>query len=386
MSTTYRADWVFTGKGEPIRNGVVEVFQGRVKSITPWRSGDHVTVDLGQSLITPGYHNAHCHLDLGALSGKLATPGQFTDWLRQVVTYRRQGNVAEWDNAIVAGIAESLGQGTVWMNDISVGGRSEPLLAQSPLLANVCLELIGMSDSRVGAALDEAKTWLETESPLPVRSLSPHAPYTVAHQLLAGLCEMNDVYYFNPVMHVAETREEIELLEERSGPFIPFLQELGAWQPDNLIGSIDDLLEQLTTFQAVSLIHCNYLTQAQWQRLKHDTVVVYCPRTHAYFGHEPHPYLDMLVDGVSIALGTDSLASNPDLSILNECRFLWHRDRSRLTGSKLLELGTQHSQLQTDRPAHFVVIPHDGYDKDPWELLWSGNTSPAAVYINGVAI
>lgn len=384
MSISYRADWVFTGEGEPMRDGVVEVHEGVVASVKPWQSGMRVDVELDSSLVTPGLVNAHTHLDLGALRGKLSPPKQFTDWLRQVIDYRRQGNVSEWDRAIEAGIAESLRQGTTWLSDISVGGRSEPLLAQSPLDSEVCLELIGMSDSRIATAIQDATAWLHGASNGPYRTVSPHAPYTVAYQLLVGLRQMHQ--HAKPVMHVAETKEELELLENEGGPFVPFLQELGAWNPDNLAGSMDELLELLDEFDEVTLIHCNYLTREQWQRLSDDTTIVYCPRTHAYFGHEPHPYLQMLQDGVRVALGTDSLASNPDLSILNECRFLWQRDRSQLTGPLLLQLGTQQSRLQANQAASFVVIPHDGSAADPWDLLWRGTSPPSAVYLNGAAV
>ena len=95
---------------------------------------------------------------------------------------------------------------------------------------------------------------------------------------------------------------------------------------------MDELLQSLRQFKFLTLVHANYLTTEQWQWLNPPLTVVYCPRTHAYFGHDPHPYLEMHADGVQVCLGTDSLASNPDLSILEEARFLWRRDQGKLTG------------------------------------------------------
>lgn len=380
MATTYRADWVFTGDGEPLRDGILEVADGRIVAVSAWDRKKQVDIDLGQSLVTPGFVNAHTHLDLGALQGKLPAPKQFTDWLRQVVDYRRGNNTSEWDGAIRAGIAESLRHGTTCLSDISVGGRSAEPLGATALDAEVALELIGMSDERVVQAVQAAQEWMQRESDSLQLVLSPHAPYTVSYLLLASLAI--ETPWARLVMHVAETREELELLEQETGPFKEFLQSLGAWQPENLIGSIDELLDVLSGFEDVSLIHCNYLTRDQWQRLKEDTTVVYCPRTHAYFGHEPHPYLKMLADGVPVALGTDSLASNPDLSILNECRFLWRRDRAQLNGPTLLGLATNTS-LSLQRRADFVVIPHGNEASDPWELLWGGSALPSAVYLRG---
>jgi len=385
MATTYRADWVFTGNGEPIRNGVLVVAGEEVVEIMPW-NGHRVDVDLGQSLLIPGLVNRHVHLDLGGLRGKLSAPKSFPDWLMQVIDFRRSSNPSEWESAIEQGVRESIQAGIVFLSDISVDGKSEQSLRSADLCAEVCLELIGLSSERAKQALEQACSWVTSIDPQPIHALSPHAPYTVSHQLLEGLLDLTPDVSIS--MHVAETREEIQLLNSDNGPFKEFLQNMGVWHPENLVGSIDELLEFLSGFDEVNLIHGNYLTQDQWRGLEENFRVVYCPRTHAYFGHEPHPYLQMLADGVPLALGTDSLASNPDLSILNEARFLWQRDRAHLTGQHLLTLATDsgESVLLPLGRADFIVIPHDNADSDPWELLWNGTAQPSAIYIQGKVI
>lgn len=379
--TTYRADWVFTGTGSPLRDGVIEVVEREIVDVKPYQSSMKIDIDFGHSLLTPGFVNAHTHLDLGALRGKLTSPASFTDWLQHVIQYRRKNDLAEWDQAILNGIAESVRGGTTQLGDISVGGRSAPLLGSSTVESEVYLELIGLGDSRLQPAFDQANDWIAIKDERPLRALSPHAPYTVSHQLLQALGER--FFGTHIAMHVAETREELELLDTESGPFRPFLEAVGAWHPQNLVGSIDELLELLSAFDEVSLIHGNYLTREQWQRIPHESRIVYCPRTHAYFGHSPHPYLQMLADGVTVLLGTDSLASNPDLSILNECRFLWKRDRHLLNGETVLRLGTGEEALFTGSPATFVVIPYETDVLDPWEALWSGIASPSTVCTYG---
>ncbi len=382
MPTTYRADWVFSGIGEPIKDGVLEVAQGKVVSVSPW-NGQKINVELGQSLIIPGLVNAHTHLDLGALRGKLPPPAQFTDWLVSVIGYRRKANVQEWTAAIDEGILESLRHGTTWLGDISFNGQSLDALSSSGLECLVFRELIGMSQERVELALTLADDWVNDDTDADCRGLSPHAPYTVSEPLL-NLLHTN--FHDVPMaMHIAETREELQLLNDKAGPFRDFLQSLGVWYPDLLFGSIDDVINLLDDLDRAYLIHGNYLTREQWQRLSSTTTVVYCPRTHAYFGHERHPYLQMLRDGVPVALGTDSLASNPDLSILNEARFLWQRDRSELSGPLLMDLATDsaESPLLPECSADFVVIPHQTESHDPWELLWNGSAQPSAVYLSG---
>jgi len=88
------------------------------------------------------------------------------------------------------------------------------------------------------------------------------------------------------------------------------------------------------------LIHCNYLEETAIARiLASRASVVHCPRSHAYFGHDPHPVRQLLDAGVNIALGTDSLASNDSLSILDEMRFL-HDHRRDLKVEEIFRMAT----------------------------------------------
>lgn len=392
MPTTYRADWVFSPqRPNPIRHGLISVHEGKILSVEPW---DHETidVDLGQSLVIPGLANYHVHLDLGGLHGKLPPPKSFTDWLRQVIAYRRNSDPVEWDRHIEAGIQESIRYGSTHLSDISVGGRSEPFLSKSDIGWDSRLELIGMSEERVELARHQATAWLEKNTKLsPQYFLSPHAPYTVSRSLLSSLLAINPDtpgIVRQVAMHVAESREEIELLENHRGPFKTLLEEMNAWHPDELLGSIDDVIEYLNQFDHALLIHGNYLTREQWKSIR-DLTVVYCPRTHAYFGHEPHPYLEMLKDEVDVRLGTDSLASNPDLNLLEEGRFLWRRDREKtpLLGNYLLEMMTLfESAFLPGAPADFAVIPYDSTVSDAWEALWGSTALPSATYRQGRCI
>src|SRR4029077_3035215 len=105
------------------------------------------------------------------------------------------------------------------------------------------------------------------------------------------------------------------------------------WDAEELVGSIDELLKNFATTAPLLLVHGNYLSNTA--HLPANATVVYCPRTHAAFGHAPHPFRELLNRGVRVALGTDSLASNPDLDVLAEARFL-HDRFPDIPGSVLL--------------------------------------------------
>jgi len=139
------------------------------------------------------------------------------------------------------------------------------------------------------------------------------------------------------------------------------------------------------------IAHGNYLKPKQWQKLHASASVVYCPRTHSAFGHEPHPYQGMLNDGVIVALGTDSLASNPDLSVWNEARFLFHQgvepqrvlEMLTINGAKALGLGEQFGTLDIGKRADVVCLPACDDSRSVYQSMFEGHAAPELVFRNG---
>ncbi len=122
--------------------------------------------------------------------------------------------------------------------------------------------------------------------------------------------------------------------------------------------------------------------------------MIYCPRTHAAFGHARHPFREMMARNISVALGTDSLASNPDLSVLAEIRFLHHQFPD-VPGDVLLRMGTlsgaealgwadKTGSLEPGKSADLAVVPlAPGKDRDPYERLLASDLPVQRVLCRG---
>jgi cytosine/adenosine deaminase-related metal-dependent hydrolase len=186
--------------------------------------------------------------------------------------------------------------------------------------------------------------------------------------------------------HLAESREELQLLREGEGPLRDLLVELDAWQADAIpLGTRPlDYLKTLLTAHRALVIHGNYLDDDELDFLAANSArmsVVYCPRTHDRFGHGPYPLARMQQRGVSMALGTDSRASNPDLNLWEELRFVSQRFSNiplshvlalgTLGGAKALGIDRQFGTLEPGKRPGLIAVELPSSDEgDAYRLLF----------------
>lgn len=364
-SWSLTARWIVPVDGPPLRDGVVTVQGERIVAVEP--AGTRTpTTDLGHVVVLPGLVNAHTHLDLSGLRGRVPPGPDAPAWLGAVVAARRTNPTVTPEADVRAGLAEAVRTGTTLLADVSAGGASWPVLAAGPIRAVVFHELLGLSRERAGANWAAACSWLR-EHPAGANckpALSPHAPYSVRGSLFRAAAARAESSGCPVTIHLAEWQTEAELLRRHEGPFVPFLKRLGVWQPDGLVSGWEALLA-LQGAAPLLLAHANYLSPDV--PLPHHATVVYCPRTHAAFGHPPHPFREWLARGGRVALGTDSLASNPDLDLLAEARFLWRRHpevrpdlvlrMATLAGAEALGEGDVAGSLTPGKSADLIVVP-----------------------------
>jgi cytosine/adenosine deaminase-related metal-dependent hydrolase len=376
--------------------GTVTVAGERIRAVK--RHGQRLAdLDLGNAAIIPGFVNAHTHLDLSGLRGRCPPTHDFTEWLREVIRHRRSRTTEQIEADVRAGLAECIASGTTLIADVSAGGLSWPVLADAPVRSIVFYEMLGLTKERADRALAEAEAWLASHPATPTcrPGLSPHAPYSVRAELFKKAARLAREYDCPLAVHLAETQAELELLAHRTGPFVPFLRELGVWDPDGLVHSIDEVLQGCAGPGIKLFIHGNYLQGNYPAWSSHDpetSTVVYCPRTHAAFGHPPHPSRDLSRCG--FALGTDSLASNPGLDMLGEMRCFRERkpdlgsavplSEATLFGAYHLGRGKEVGMLYRGWSADLVVLDlPDEEPADPHELLYHSATRVRAVLCRG---
>lgn len=392
-----KARWVIPVCGPPLDSGIVVVRDGLILHVGPDSQGAPVE-DLGDVALLPGFVNAHTHLEFSDLEQPLGAPGMpLPDWIGEVLSHRRAGG--RGPAAIAAGLNECIGSGTTMVGEIATSDwRTSEIPPWRPGVV-MFHEAIGPTLARAHSAAEAAEVFLQAAPRDGIlAALSPHAPYTVHTRLLESLIALSQKYRVPLAMHLAETREELELLNLGAGPFRDMLESVGAWDEgeDARLSCVLDYLTALSRAERALVVHGNYLDDDEVAFLADHNdrmAVVYCPRTHAYFEHEPYPLSEMLAAGVAMAIGTDSRASNPDLSMLSEIRSIAesHPDvplpkiveLATLGGAGALGLADQIGTLEAGKRADFVAVRNGVQTGDPVEALFGDESLVADTWIAG---
>lgn len=291
--------------------------------------------DLGEGLVVPGTVCAHAHLELSALVGRVESGADMLPWIGRVIEERGKLEVGEAEASAIAGARALVESGTTLIGDIdSLGGEALP--AEQPGVRRVAFrELLDGGDATRTAAVLETVSDPLPSSELRIEGVSPHAPHTVSQELLAEVSRLAGSRQLPVQVHWSETREEAEWLLTGGGPFAALLQD--APRMSGL-----DWLERAGLLQtALSLVHGNFPEPGEPARLRAAGVaLVHCPGSHAFFERAPFPYALYRESGVTLALGTDSLASNRSLDMRREMR-LFRESAPELSAREVWTMATQ---------------------------------------------
>lgn len=406
-ATTVRADWVLPIAERPIRNGAVTVADGRIVAVLSEPPPD--AVDLGSVAILPALVNAHTHIELSYLAGRIPAGDSLIAWVRAVMAARR----AQPDpvapaivDAARTAIAQARTFGTGVLGDVSNTLVTVRLLRDAGMPAQVFHELLGFREADGGARVAAARRALaEAAGPEgpdsgPVRiSLAPHAPYSVSPDLFTAIrADLDLAPRRISSVHLGESREELELLRRGAGPWRTLLDELGAWTDEWRIPGNSPVayLSKLGFLDSrVLAVHGVQFDGEDLSQLSAlGVTVVACPRSNVHVGVGPPPIEAFYAMDVDVAFGTDSLASAPDLNVfaeLAEARRLAPRVPARrllasatLVGARGLGFDREFGSIEPRKRGDLLVAALPEKTTDPEEYLVSGIRVAAIRWLDDV--
>lgn len=280
---------------------------------------------LAHGTLIPPLVNAHTHLEFSSLPAPIEPPLPFTHWIRNLVAWRRSQADSGRLDAVSRGVRELRQTGCRFVGEICTSTETHRHLIDAAIndIRIVSFrEVLGFTRDRVTEQTQVLEDHIANSSTDVSVGVSPHAPYSTHPELVSAAARIARENCLPLAMHLAETKEERQLLESQTGPFRDLLEELALWDDSVLRpgGSPLDYLQILAQVPRALAVHCNYLSHQEIQFLSdnQNIAAVYCPRTHRWFQHSAHPIRKLLTAGATVVLGTDGRGSNPDLSIWDE--------------------------------------------------------------------
>ena len=366
---------------DPIENGAVAVngseitALGRFDEIRRQHAGE--ILDLGEMILLPGLINAHCHLDYTILRGKIGPQRSFADWIRAINAEKAKLREKDYIDSIRDGFSEALRFGTTTIANLTAFPK---LIAsiEEPIRTWWFGELIDVRNpEQAGQVVDDAVECLKSASRW---GLAPHAPFTASPRLYSRCEQIAQKENVRLTTHLAESRDETQMFRDASGATFDFLKSIGRSMED--CGGETPVARFLKT-RAVNdrwiIAHLNELDADDFALLEEAPKfhVAHCPRSHSFFGHAPFALERLRSSGFNICLGTDSLASNSDLSLFAEMRVLLEKnpgtdpqvaiETATLNGAAALGQQDRLGCIQTGASADLIALPHS--DNEVFESI-----------------
>jgi aminodeoxyfutalosine deaminase len=413
-----RARTVVTMHEASIENGAVAVSGNRIVDVGKFneiktRNAGN-TVDLDEQILLPGLINAHCHLDYTCLRGKISPQKSFTDWIRAINAKKSELAPNEYIASINDGFEEAKRFGTTAIANLTAFPELI-LRVQPPIRTWWFAELIDIrAPERANELFDSAMASLGTARlPGAPFGLAPHALFTASKDLFRRCEQIAQQEHILLTTHLAESREEMEMFRDASGPLYDFLKSLGRPMDDcgnqtplvlflDLIGSDGSpnrpqAIEVNCPYLFWIVAHLNELTESDFvllERSKAKFHIVHCPQSHNYFGHSPFAFDRLRSLDFNICLGTDSLASNDSLSLFAEMQ-AFHKEFPSVSAEEIVQMVTVNparalwtedalGQIQTGFQADLIAVPCSG-STDVFEQIIAFDAPITWSMVNGQA-
>ena len=360
------ARWVLPVTAPPIEHGAVRIgADGRIEAVGSIESvGTGIELrDLGNAAILPGLINLHAHPELAGFRG-LLDDLPFHQWIPTLMRCKRDAQLTQEDYDVAAAwtCVESLRAGVTTLGATEASGAAIGALRAAGMRGIVYLEVFGPAPPQVTESITELRSRISRFSPQATElvriGVSPHAPYTVSDALFvttAGLAKSEGL----PVAaHVAEGEAEELLVQDGVGPFAAGLRTRGIVTPSRGKSTVE-LLDRLGVLDCRPLlIHCVRINDDDLRRIADSgAAIAHCPIANARLGHGIAPMVEARAAGITVGIGTDSVASNNRIDLLEEARAAQIVQRARLRSSGAFD-SSDLLRMVTIDGAHALGLDH----------------------------
>jgi len=369
----FSANYIYPIKGAPIRNGVIVLDNNKkvVDIIDPkGKEKEFESMEFYNGVIVPGFVNAHCHLELSHLKGKLEPSTGISSFVTQIRN-RRVADNYEIRQSVKHAISELEKNGTVAIGDICNTSDTFDEKLKSDIYFHNFVEIFGLdsayANEKINSSIKLLNSIISTKG---YKSLTPHSTYSISDSLWqlinAELVKNNSVVS----IHYGESLQEYAILKDSSGLLADNFKALGI--PINLpncSSPFEVVKKYIPKFSKLLLIHNTFSTREEVQQLIYhfeEPYFVLCPSSNLFI-EDKLPDLSMLIElGANIAIGTDSFASSNTLSVLDQLNILLNKfpflsfaeaiKWATLNGAKALSVDSIYGSFETGKSPGLNLI------------------------------
>ncbi len=372
------ADYIFINKNKFLKRGILSIDKNNVICDVIDTAGNIKEVEnleYYNGIITPGFVNAHCHLELSYLKGVISRGGGLSEFISEIV--RKPTPPHNLSDIIMRADAEMQAEGIVAVGDISNTDSSFEVKQKSPIFYHNFLELFGDTQSKITASIAKAKRIKDNYKKL-IINLVPHAPYSCSPKLFEEINKLNSRNEATVIsIHNQETEVENDLFNSQNGALHDSFIKRGfdfssfAFCKKN---SLQSILQFLPNDKNILLIH-NTFTQdsdIDFAESYSDSIYwTFCPSANLYIENKL-PDLDIFFrKAVKTCIGTDSYASNTRLSILHELKLIHQNfpnislgellQSACLNGAEALNIASKYGSIEVGKSPGINLIKNIDY-------------------------
>ena len=319
------ADTIYPISQNPINNGVIVLDEaGQILDVLHSDEGiEKTNIEKHKGIISPGFVNAHCHLELSHLKGLIPERTGIVNFAGHVISKRNTISEELKQEAIRLADEEMQRNGIVAVGDISNDESTVEVKSKSKIHYHTFIELIGFNPLNAQKIYDSGielrkKYWNKNL----IATLAPHAPYSVSLELMKLIAKEDDGK--STTIHNQESKTENEFFEKGTGDFLKLYESLGLnidyFKPTEK-SSIQSYLQNLVSSKNLALVHNTFSSEEDIrfaEQLSSNLYWCLCPNANLYIEQSLPNAMLLLQNNCKVVVGTDSLASNHQLSISDE--------------------------------------------------------------------
>jgi aminodeoxyfutalosine deaminase len=350
------ADLIYTLEGKPVENGVL-VFdeEGKILDVlqdaTQAEDIEHYT-----GALIPGMVNAHCHLELSFMKGQIPRHSGLIEFVKQVVAIRDDFSKETQQQSIADADIEMQKEGIVYVGDISNDTRSFFQKQKSNLGYHTFVELFDLGP---GGTQQSIETGKETYQSIPQNKLSGgsmtiHAPYTCTDDLIRFADTFSAENGKILSIHLQEHRDEDAMFIHKSGTWMNLFSEWGidmGWFEKTGKSALLSIIDHLDKNNNWLFVHNTHTSRTDIEYALQQSNEVYwcfCPNSNLYIENQMPDFQKFRDSGAQCVIGTDSLASNDRLSILDEMKTI-QKTAPQIPFEEILEWATLNGAKLFDK-------------------------------------